>query len=93
MGEGLNILVCLKNVPETAEAALEINESGDGVETDDLVFSTNEWDNYALEESLRIREDRGGTVTVLTQGDEDAEDILRRGLAMGADEAIHLCDY
>lgn len=88
----MDILVLVKNVPETAEADLKIVGGGRAVETDDLVFSINEWDNYAVEEAVSLKEALGGKVTVLTLGDEEAEDVLRRGMAMGADEAIHICD-
>ena len=88
----MDILVLVKNVPETAEADLKIVGGGREVETDDLVFSINEWDNYAVEEAIGLKEARGGKVTLLTLGDEEAEDVLRRGLAMGADEAVHVCD-
>ena len=86
------ILVLVKNVPETAEAELKIIDQGRSVETDDLVFAVNEWDNYAVEEAVALKEAHGGEVTLLTLGDEEAEDVLRRGLAMGADRAVHICD-
>lgn len=88
----MDILVLVKQVPETAEADLEVNGDGSDVEREDLVFTINEWDNYAVEEAVRLKEAHGGRVTVLTIGDEEAEDVLRRGLAMGCDEAVHLND-
>ncbi|MFH1058902.1 MAG: electron transfer flavoprotein subunit beta/FixA family protein [Pseudomonadota bacterium] len=88
----MEILVLVKQVPETAEADLEIAADGSDVEREDLVFTINEWDNYAVEEAVRLKEEHGGRVTVMTIGDEEAEDVLRRGLAMGCDEAIHLND-
>jgi len=88
----MKILVLVKNVPEAAEADLEVDSKSGTLETGDLVYSINEWDNYALEEAVRLKESRGGEVTVLTLGDEEAEDVLRRGLAMGADRAVHLLD-
>lgn len=84
----MNIIVCVKQVPEVADADLEINGEGTRIEREDLVMDINEWDNYAVEEAVRIKELHGGTVTVVTLGDEDSEDVLRRALAMGADEAI-----
>ena len=84
----MNIIVCVKQVPEVADAELEINKEGTRIETEDLVMDINEWDNYAVEEAVRIKEAHGGSVTVVTLGDEDSEDVLRRALAMGADEAI-----
>ena len=88
----MNIVVCVKNVPETAEAELEIADSGDAIETDELVFAINEWDNYAVEEAVRLKEAHGGSITVLSLGDEESESVLRRALAMGCDEAIHIND-
>ena len=84
----MNIIVCIKQVPEVADADLEINKPGTEIEKEDLVMDINEWDNYAVEEAVRIKETHGGAVTVVTLGDEDSEDVLRRALAMGADEAI-----
>jgi len=84
----MNIVVCVKNVPEVAEEELEINDEGADVEREELGFAINEWDNYAVEEAVRIKEALGGKVTVVTIGNDDDEDVLRRSLAMGADEAI-----
>ncbi|MCG8637162.1 MAG: electron transfer flavoprotein subunit beta/FixA family protein [Desulfobacterales bacterium] len=88
----MEILVCVKRVPDTAENEIEVNGSGSDIERGDLVYSVNEWDNYAVEEAIRIRDDQGGSVTVVTVGDEAAEEVLRREMAMGADKGIHLCD-
>jgi electron transfer flavoprotein beta subunit len=88
----MNILVCVKQVPETAEADLEIADGGEGLETDDLVFGISEWDNYAVEEAIRLKDAHQGHVTAITLGNEEADGVLRRALAMGADEAIHICD-
>ncbi len=88
----MEILVCVKRVPDTAENEIEVNRDGSDIERDDLVYSVNEWDNYAVEEAIRIRDDKGGSVTVVTVGDEDAEEILRREMAMGADKGILLSD-
>ena len=88
----MEILVCVKRVPDTAENEIEVNSSGSDIERDDLVYSVNEWDNYAVEEAIQIRDKVGGSVTVVTVGDEEAEEVLRREMAMGADAGIHLCD-
>ncbi len=84
----MDIIVCVKQVPEVADAELKINRDGSEIIREDLVMSINEWDNYAVEEAVRLKEGYGGRVTVITLGDEDSEDVLRRALAMGADEAI-----
>jgi electron transfer flavoprotein beta subunit len=88
----MDIIVCVKRVPEVAEADIIIEESKKGIRTEDLVFDINEWDNYAVEEAVRIKENYGGKITVVTLGTEESQDTLRRCLAMGADEAIHLND-
>ncbi|MFP4388129.1 MAG: electron transfer flavoprotein subunit beta/FixA family protein [Desulfococcaceae bacterium] len=84
----MEILVCVKRVPDTSENEIEIRSDGTDIERDDLVYSVNEWDNYAVEEAIQIRDRVGGTVTVVTVGDEEAEEVLRREMAMGADKGI-----
>lgn len=86
----MNIVVCVKNVPFTQEADLVVDASGRSIRTDNLVYVVNEWDNYAVEEAIRIKEELGGTVTAVTLGGEDDEEVLRRCLAMGADEAVRI---
>jgi electron transfer flavoprotein beta subunit len=88
----LNIIVCVKHVPETAEAEIAIDKNGKRVATQDLVFDINEWDDYALEEAVLIKEKLGGSITVITVGPEDADKTLRKCLARGADRAIRLTD-
>ena len=86
------IIVCVKRVPETAEADVVIDDSGKGIVDRDLAYVINEWDNYAVEEAIRIKEEFGGSVTVLTMGPEESDEVLRRCLAMGADSGIRLTD-
>ena len=88
----MEILVCVTRVPDLGEEEVEINQDGTDLKTDDLVYSVNEWDNYAVEEAIQIRDEVGGTVTVATIGHEDDEEVLRRELAMGADKAILISD-
>jgi len=88
----LDIIVCVKHVPETAEAELKIDTSGKSIEKTGLAFDINEWDDYALEEAVRIKEKQGGTVTAITIGQQDSESTLRKCLARGADTAIRLTD-
>lgn len=88
----MDIIVCVKHVPETAEAEIKIDATGKAIEKTGLVFDINEWDDYALEEAVRIKEKFGGTVTAITVGPEDADSILRKCLARGADKAIRLTD-
>jgi len=88
----LDIIVCVKHVPDTAEAEIKIDTSGKDIEKRGLVFDINEWDDYAVEEAVRIKEKLGGTVTVVTVGPEDADSTLRKCLARGADKAIRITD-
>jgi electron transfer flavoprotein beta subunit len=88
----MEILVCVKKVPDTADAEVILKPDGTGIKEDDLASGINEWDNYAVEEAIRIKEAHGGTVTVVTIGAADSEDVLRRCLAMGADNAILIDD-
>jgi len=88
----LDLIVCVKHVPETAEAEIKIDSAGKTIEKTGLVFDINEWDDYALEEAVRIKEKSGGIVTAITVGSEDADSTLRKCLARGADKAIRLTD-
>jgi electron transfer flavoprotein beta subunit len=88
----MEILVCARRVPDTSENEIEINAAGNDIERDELVYSINEPDNYAVEEALQIRDRVGGNVTVVTIGGEDDEEILRRELAMGANQAVLISD-
>ena len=88
----MEILVCVKRVPDTAENEIEIKGDGTDIQRDDLVYSVNEWDNYAVEEAIQIRDKVGGTVTVVSVGDEEDEEVLRREMAMGADQGLLLSD-
>lgn len=88
----MDVIVCVKHVPETAEAELKIDASGKAVEKIGLVYDINEWDDYALEEAVRIREKQGGSVTAITIGPDDSDSTLRKCLARGADKAIRLAD-
>ena len=88
----MNIVVCVKRVPETADADVTIDKAGKDIDKSGLVFDLNEWDNYAVEEAIVLKEKLGGTVTVLTLGGEESNETLRKCLAMGADDAVRLTD-
>ncbi|GAA5344970.1 electron transfer flavoprotein beta subunit [Planifilum fimeticola] len=81
----MNILVCLKQTFDTEERiVLEDGQiSEDGVE-----FVINPYDEYAVEEAIKLKEEHGGEVTVITVGPERAEQALRTAMAMGADKGI-----
>jgi electron transfer flavoprotein beta subunit len=87
----MNIVVCVKQVPDTA--AERKLRPGDGtLDRDAADGLINELDEYAVEEALRIAETHGGEVTVLTMGPEKAAESIRKALSMGADKAVHLTD-
>jgi electron transfer flavoprotein beta subunit len=88
----MEILVCVKRVPDTSENEIEVNRDGTDIERDDLVYSVNEWDNYAVEEGIQIRDKVGGSITVVTVGDDEDEEVVRREMAMGADNGMLLSD-
>ncbi|MCD4744510.1 MAG: electron transfer flavoprotein subunit beta/FixA family protein, partial [Desulfobacteraceae bacterium] len=88
----MEILVCVKRVPDTAENEFELNSEGNDIDRDDLVYSVNEWDNYAVEEAIQIVDEHGGSVTVVSVGDDESEEVLRREMAMGADNGVLLSD-
>jgi electron transfer flavoprotein beta subunit len=88
----MEILVCVKRFPDTAENEIEVNRDGSDIERDDLVYSVNEWDNYAVEEAIQIVDKLGGSVTVVSIGDEESEEVVRREMAMGAHNGILVSD-
>jgi electron transfer flavoprotein beta subunit len=79
-------------VPDTSENEIELNTARNDIERDELVYSINEADNYAVEEALQIVARVGGSVTVATVGGEDDEEILRREMAMGANHGVMISD-
>jgi electron transfer flavoprotein beta subunit len=88
----MEILVCVKRVPDSAENEIEVKPGGMDIKRDDLVYSVNEWDNYAVEEAIQIVDRVGGSVTVVTLGNEDSEEVVRREMAMGANNGLMLVD-
>ncbi|HAO19914.1 MAG TPA: electron transfer flavoprotein subunit beta [Desulfobacteraceae bacterium] len=88
----MEILVCIKRVPDTSENEIVIKKDGTDIERGDLVYSVNEWDNYAVEEAIQIRDNVDGAVTVVSVGTGESEEQLRRQMAMGADKGVLLSD-
>jgi electron transfer flavoprotein beta subunit len=87
----MEIVVLLKQVPAT-ESYIEIADDGKHVKTDDVKWVINPYDEFAVEEALRIREAHKGTVSVLSVGGEKTVDAIRTALAMGADKGILIND-
>jgi electron transfer flavoprotein beta subunit len=88
----MDIIVCMKWTPDTSEADLAIAGGGKDIKKDDLEYDVNDWDRFAIEEAVQIKEKTEGKVTVVTVAPEDAEEMLRESLARGADEAFHVWD-
>lgn len=73
---------------KTFDTEEKIQISDGKIETDGAEFIINPYDEYAIEEAIKVRDEHGGEVTVVTIGDEESESQLRTALAMGADKAV-----
>jgi electron transfer flavoprotein beta subunit len=89
----VKVLVTVKRVPDP-ETTIRVKSDGSGIETDNIKYVINPFDEIALEEALRIKEKLGsGEVVLVSIGDSVVTEQLRTGLAMGADRAILVgCD-
>ncbi|MEA2062932.1 MAG: electron transfer flavoprotein subunit beta/FixA family protein [Gemmatimonadota bacterium] len=85
----MNIIVCVKQVPDT-EARVQIAGDGKSINTEDINFILNPFDEIAVEEALKTSDKLGGQVTVINLGDESAAGVIRTALAMGADLGVLL---
>ena len=88
----MKIVVCVKQVPDT-ETRVKIAASGSAISEADVAnWIVSPYDEFAIEEALKIKEAKGGEVVLVSVGPERAQAALRTGLAMGADSAIHVKD-
>jgi electron transfer flavoprotein beta subunit len=87
----LNLFVFVKRVPDT-ESKIKINHDTNSIIEEGLNFVLSPYDEYAVEEALQIREAKGGQVTVFSVGPDETQTILKKCLAMGADEAVLIKD-
>lgn len=87
----MNIIVCLKQVPDT-ETQIRIAPGAKSIVTDDIKWVMNPYDEYGVEEALRIKEKFGGEVTVVGLGPKRVTETIRTALAMGADKGILISD-
>jgi electron transfer flavoprotein beta subunit len=85
----LNIVVCIKQVPDSA-AKVAVQDGQ--VTWGEAPLVMNPWDEYAVETALTVQEDQGGDVTVVSIGKEGVEEALKIGLAMGSNNAILVSD-
>ncbi|MDO4554778.1 MAG: electron transfer flavoprotein subunit beta/FixA family protein [Lachnospiraceae bacterium] len=86
----MKIIVCIKQVPSSSE--VEIDPENGTLKRSGSESKTNPYDLFALEAALRIRNQVGGTVTALTMGPDQAEEMMRDAYMMGADDAVILSD-
>ncbi|HYN88989.1 MAG TPA: hypothetical protein VER55_10685, partial [Ardenticatenaceae bacterium] len=87
----MKIIIPMKRVPDTAARIGVLDGQVDPNSLKSWVI--NPYDEYAIEEALRLNEDQGGgTITIITIGPGDAKETIQKALAMGADEAYHLVD-
>ena len=84
----MNILVFTKRVAATQEEELRIKDEGAAVDLSKVPFKINDWDNYSIEEAVRIVEKTGGSVTAIAIGDAESDEVLRRAIAMGAKDGF-----
>jgi electron transfer flavoprotein beta subunit len=88
----VEIVVLLKQVPDT-ETTIKIADNQTTIKADDVKWVINPYDEYAVEEALRIKDSQGGgKVTILTVGPDRAVESIRTALAMGADEGVLIDD-
>ncbi len=85
----MKILVALKQVPDT-ETKIKLSADGRSIDPTDVKWITSPYDEYALEEALRLKESKGAEVTVVSLGGDSVKDVLRNALALGADHAVLL---
>jgi electron transfer flavoprotein beta subunit len=87
----MKIAVCIKQVP-ARDWQPRVDEARTWIREQDAGFEMNEPDAYALEEGLRLKEKHGGEVVVCAAGPARVAQVLREGLARGADRALHVED-
>ena len=83
----MKILVALKQVPDT-ETKIKVAADGKSLDGSDVKWIVSPYDEYALEEALRLRETAGAEVTAVSVGGDKAKDVLRNALALGVDAAV-----
>lgn len=88
----MKILVCIKQVPDM-ESKFKIADSGTWYNTADLAWRMNEYDEYAVEQAVQLKEQLGDTeITVLCIGSDRVKETMKKALAMGCDRGVHVGD-
>ncbi|MCX7966562.1 MAG: electron transfer flavoprotein subunit beta/FixA family protein [Syntrophorhabdaceae bacterium] len=84
----MDILVFVKRVAATQEEELRLIDDGKNIDLSKIPFKMNDWDNYAVEEAVKIVEGQGGSVTAISIGSAESDEVLRRAIAMGSKDGI-----
>lgn len=89
----MKVLVCIKQVPDM-ESRFKVNGAGTWYDETDLAFRMNEYDEYAVEQAVQLKEQLGGQpdITVLSIGPGRAVEAIKKALAMGCDRGVHIMD-
>lgn len=89
----MHVVVCIKQVPDTEELAkVRVNPKDNTIAREGVNSIINPFDENALEEAIRLKEEKSWNVTALSMGPPQAQEALRKALAMGVDRAILVCD-
>lgn len=89
--QSMNIVVCVNHVPDT-ETKVKVGGDGRSIDRTGINWMLNPYDEFAVEEALRMREKFGGQVTAISLGGDAHKETLRKALAMGVDKAVLLKD-
>lgn len=87
----MNIVACVKQVPDT-EALIKVKADGSGIEEGGIKWVMNPYDEFGVEEALKLKEAKGGEVTIVSVGPARAMESIRTALAMGAEKGVHISD-
>ena len=88
----MKILVCIKQVPDM-ESKFKIDAAGTWYDNADLAWRMNEYDEYAVEQAVQLKEQLGeGDITVLSIGPDKVKEAMKKALAMGCDRGVHVSD-
>ena len=87
----MNIIACVKQVPDT-ETLIKVKPDGSGIVEDGIKWVMNPYDEFGVEEALKLKEKLGGDVTIVSVGPARTMETIRTALAMGAEKGVHIDD-
>ena len=85
----MNIVVCISSVPDTT-AKINFTDNNSKFDTNGVQFVINPYDEFGLTKAMMLKESTGGRVIVITVGEATVEPVMRKALAIGADEAVRI---